>query len=78
MNIKSSTARLSIYSNTALIMMNEVVGLLSGSVSIPSKAVNTLIDLIAALMAFFSIKPDSKPAYDKYPFGLGKNKNWVF
>lgn len=75
MNLKSRTARLSIYSNTALIVLNTVVGLLSGSVSIISEAVHTLIDLMAAVMAFFSVKLAEKPADDKHPFGHGKFEN---
>jgi cation diffusion facilitator family transporter len=75
MNLKSRTARLSIYSNTALIVLNTVVGLLSGSVSIISEAVHTLIDLMAAVMAFFSVKLAEKPADEKHPFGHGKFEN---
>lgn len=75
MSIKTRTARLSIYSNTALIILNTVVGLMSGSVSIISEAVHTLIDLMASVMAFFSVKIAEKPADKNHPFGHGKFEN---
>ena len=75
MNLKSRTARLSIWSNTALIILNTIVGLISGSVSIISEAVHTLIDLMAAVMAFYSVKIAEKPADESHPFGHGKFEN---
>lgn len=75
MNKKVKTARLSIYSNSLLIIMNTVVGILSGSVSIISEAVHTVIDLLAAVMAYFSVKISDKPADDEHPFGHGKFEN---
>ena len=53
MNAKVSIARLSIISNTLLISMKLVVGLISGSVSILSEAIHSSMDLIAAIIAFF-------------------------
>lgn len=75
MSTKSRTARLSIFSNTALIVMNTIVGVLSGSVSILSEAVHTVIDLLAAIMAYFSVRISDKPADERHPFGHGKFEN---
>lgn len=75
MSTKSRTARLSIFSNSFLIIINLAVGLISGSVSIISEAVHTLIDLFAALMAFFSIKIADTPADKLHPYGHGKFEN---
>jgi len=75
MNIKSRTARLSIWSNTLLIILNTIAGLISGSVSILSEAVHTVIDLLAAIMAYFSVKISDKPADEGHPFGHGKFEN---
>jgi len=72
---KVKTAKLSIYSNSLLIVLNLVVGLISGSVSIISEAVHTIIDLLAAVMAYFSVKISDKPADQKHPFGHGKYEN---
>ena len=55
MNAKVSIARLSIISNTLLIIMKIAVGLISGSVSIISEAIHSSMDLIAAIIAFLSV-----------------------
>jgi len=52
-----------------------VVGLISGSVSIISEAVHTIVDLLAAVMAYMSVKISDKPADREHPFGHGKFEN---
>jgi cation diffusion facilitator family transporter len=74
-NKKSKAARLSIWSNSFLIILNAAVGLFSGSVSILSEAVHTLIDLLAAVMAYFSVKISETPADESHPYGHGKFEN---
>ena len=74
-NKKSKAARLSIWSNSLLIILNAAVGLFSGSVSILSEAVHTLIDLLAAVMAYFSVKISETPADESHPYGHGKFEN---
>lgn len=68
----SRVALLSIFSNSALIIMKLVVGILSGSVSIISEAIHSTMDLFASFIAFFSTKTSSKPADEEHPFGHGK------
>jgi cation diffusion facilitator family transporter len=75
MNPKVKTARLSILSNTLLIIMKVVVGVLSGSVSIISEAIHSSMDLVAALIAFFSVKVSDTPPDSKHPYGHGKIEN---
>ncbi len=75
MNAKVKTARLSILSNTLLIIMKVVVGILSGSVSIISEAIHSGMDLVAALIAFFSVKVSDNPPDSKHPYGHGKVEN---
>ncbi len=74
-NEKVSVARLSIISNSSLIVMKVVVGMMIGSVSIISEAIHSGVDLIAALIAYFSVKNSSKPADKEHPFGHGKLEN---
>jgi len=74
-NNKIKTARLSIISNTLLIVMKLVVGLISGSVSIISEAIHSSMDLIAALIAFFSVKVSDTPPDERHPYGHGKVEN---
>lgn len=68
-------ALLSIVSNTLLILMKIVAGILSGSVSIISEAIHSGMDLVASLVAFFSVKQSSKPADRDHPYGHGKIEN---
>lgn len=75
MNAKVSIARLSIISNTLLIVMKLVAGLLSGSVSILSEAIHSSMDLIAALIAFFSVRVSDNPPDSRHPYGHGKVEN---
>jgi len=74
-NKKAKAARLSVFSNGFLVVMNLIVGLISGSVSIMSEAIHTFMDMLAALMAYFSVKVSDKPADKEHPYGHGKYEN---
>ncbi len=69
------TAFLSILSNTTLIILKIVAGILSGSVSIMSEAIHSGMDLVASLVAFLSVKHSAKPADKNHPYGHGKIEN---
>jgi cation diffusion facilitator family transporter len=75
MNAKVSIARLSILSNTILIAMKLVVGLISGSVSIISEAIHSSMDLVAAIIAFLSVRVSDNPPDSRHPYGHGKIEN---
>ncbi|HOM70960.1 MAG TPA: cation diffusion facilitator family transporter, partial [Armatimonadota bacterium] len=75
MGIKSGAAALSILSNTTLVIIKLVVGLLTGSVSIISEAAHSATDLAASFMAYFSVRAADVPADDEHPFGHGKIEN---
>ena len=75
MNAKVSIARLSIVSNTLLILMKLAVGIISGSVSILSEAIHSSMDLIAAVIAFFSVRVSDNPPDSRHPYGHGKIEN---
>ena len=75
MKIKVKTARLSVLSNTFLILIKLITGILSGSVSIISEAIHSSMDLIAALIAFFAVKVSDTPPDSKHPYGHGKVEN---
>ncbi len=74
-SLKTKTARLSVMSNSLLIIMKLVVGLLTRSVSIISEAIHSSIDLIAAVIAFSAVKISGTPADERHPFGHGKIEN---
>lgn len=69
---KINIARLSIISNTTLIVLKLVIGLLISSISVISEAVHSSIDLIAALIAYFSVRKSAQPPDDSHEFGHGK------
>jgi cation diffusion facilitator family transporter len=75
MNQKVKVARLSIASNTLLIILKLIVGLLSGSVSIISEAIHSSMDLVAAIIAYFSVKVSDTPPDSKHQYGHGKFEN---
>ncbi len=75
MNIKVKTARLSVVSNTLLIIMKVVAGIISGSVSIISEAIHSSMDLVAAIIAFFSVRVSDNPPDKRHPYGHGKIEN---
>ncbi|EKQ56690.1 MULTISPECIES: cation diffusion facilitator family transporter [unclassified Clostridium] len=75
MNAKVKVARLSLLSNTTLIVLKLIVGLFTGSVSIISEAIHSTMDLLAAIIAFFSVKISDMPADDVHPYGHGKVEN---
>jgi cation diffusion facilitator family transporter len=75
MNAKTSIARLSILSNTLLISMKLIVGIISGSVSIISEAIHSSMDLVAAIIAFFSVRVSDNPPDTRHPYGHGKIEN---
>jgi len=72
---KSRTALLSIFSNTMLIILKVVAGILSGSISIISEAIHSSMDLMASLVAFMSVRVSAKPADRDHPYGHGKIEN---
>jgi cation diffusion facilitator family transporter len=72
---KVRTARLSIISNSCLIIMKLLAGIFSGSVSILSEAIHSAMDLLAAIIAFFSVKVSDSPPDAKHPYGHGKYEN---
>ena len=72
---KTGAAGLSVLSNTLLILLKLVAGILTGSVSIIAEAIHSGIDLLAALIAFVSLRIAGRPADREHPFGHGKVEN---
>lgn len=72
---KLKVARLSIISNTILTVGKLGVGLTMGSVSVISEAIHSGLDLMAAMIAFLSIRESNKPADEHHRYGHGKFEN---
>jgi cation diffusion facilitator family transporter len=74
-NLKKNTARLSVISNTLLIVLKLIVGIITNSVSILSEAIHSSLDLVAAIIAYFSVRISGNPADERHPYGHGKIEN---
>lgn len=70
--LKEKTARLSVVSNTLLVVLKLGVGIAIGSVGIISEAIHSAIDLIAAVIAYFSVRQSARPPDECHTFGHGK------
>lgn len=75
MHEKIKVARLSIISNSSLIILKLIVGIFTGSVSIISEAIHSTMDLLASIIAFFSVKVSDQPPDKQHPYGHGKFEN---
>jgi len=75
MNAKSQVALLSVASNIVLVAFKLAVGTIIGSVSVISEAIHSGLDLLAALLAFFSVRESAKPADEVHNYGHGKIEN---
>ena len=69
---KRQAAGLSILSNSFLVAAKLIVGIVSGSVSVLSEAIHSATDLIASLIAFFSVRASDEPPDAEHPYGHGK------
>ncbi|OPY29396.1 MAG: ferrous iron efflux protein F [Methanocella sp. PtaU1.Bin125] len=72
---KTGIARLSIASNSLLVVTKLVVGFMIGSVSVISEAIHSGIDLMAAVIAYYSVRKSSEPPDSEHTFGHGKYEN---
>jgi len=66
---KQVAALVSVASNATLIGLKIAAGLITGSVAILSDAVQSTADLLASLIAFFSIRKAEQPADESHPYG---------
>lgn len=72
---KSRAAGLSIASNATLIVLKIVAGVLTGSIAILTEAVHSAIDLLASIVAFFSVRKAEEPPDPNHPYGHEKVEN---
>lgn len=69
---KEKTALLSVTSNTILVFLKLIVGLALGSVSMISEAIHSGMDLLASVIAFFSVRKSAEAPDKEHTFGHGK------
>lgn len=69
---KSGAAALSIASNSFLIALKLAAGAITGSIAIITEAIHSLIDLVASVVAFVSVRKAGEPADAEHPYGHEK------
>jgi cation diffusion facilitator family transporter len=69
---KSRAAGLSVASNSALIGLKLAAGAITGSIAILTEAIHSLIDLVASVVAFVSVRKAGEPADEDHPYGHDK------
>jgi len=72
---KTRAAAVSIASNASLIALKVVAGAITGSVAILTEALHSSIDLLASVIAFFSVRKADEPADETHPYGHEKVEN---
>ena len=72
---RSRAAAISIISNTTLIALKIIAGVLTGSVAILTEALHSAIDLLASFIAFFSVRRAEEPADASHRYGHEKFEN---
>ena len=72
---RAPAAGLSIVSNSALILLKVIAGSITGSVALLTEALHSAIDLIASVVAFFSVRKAVAPADEDHRYGHEKIEN---
>jgi cation diffusion facilitator family transporter len=72
---KQRTAALSVISNSSLILLKVIAGTVTGSVAILTEAIHSSIDLVASIVAYFSVRKADEPADESHRYGHEKIEN---
>jgi len=72
---KSQAAGLSVFSNLTLALLKLVIGILSGSMTIIAESAHSGFDLLASLIAYFSVRMSDQPPDQEHPYGHSKIEN---
>src|SRR5256712_12800019 len=73
---KRAVAGHSVLAAMAITVLKIVVGITTGSLGILSEAAHSALDLIAAIITFFSVQVSDKPADADHQYGHGKVENF--
>jgi len=72
---KTRAAAISIASNATLIALKLVAGAITGSIAVITEAVHSGIDLLASMVAYFSVRKADEPPDESHPYGHEKVEN---
>src|SRR5437763_10710915 len=73
---KRAVARNSALAAVGITALKVVVGVTTGSLGLLSEAAHSGLDLIAAVITFFSVRVSDKPADADHQYGHGKVENF--
>lgn len=73
---KKSVALISVFAAIFLTGFKLIVGIITGSLGILSEALHSGLDLVAAVITYFSVSISDKPADRNHNFGHGKIENF--
>jgi cation diffusion facilitator family transporter len=72
---KFGAARISLVSNSMLIVLKVIAGAITGSIAIITEAVHSSIDLLASIVAYLSLRKADEPADSGHMYGHAKVEN---
>lgn len=72
---KRRASLVSVLAVSCLIVLKITVGLLSGSLGVLAQAADSVLDLVAAVLAFFAVRVADQPPDSEHPYGHGKVEN---
>jgi cation diffusion facilitator family transporter len=76
MNEKQRVAGISVFAAVFLTGTKLIVGLVTGSLGLLSEALHSGLDLVAAVITFFSVRISDNPPDKEHNFGHGKIENF--
>ncbi|MEN6565931.1 MAG: cation diffusion facilitator family transporter [Veillonellales bacterium] len=74
-SLKQNTAQLSVIATSVLLILKLVVGMFTGTISILSEAIHSAVDLLATLIAYYTIRKSAASPDDNHHYGHGKFEN---
>jgi cation diffusion facilitator family transporter len=72
---RTPAAVVSVASNSLLILLKVIAGSITGSVAILTEAMHSAIDLVASIVAYFSVRKAEEPADESHRYGHEKIEN---
>ncbi len=72
MKVRRRAARISVISNTGLVIVKVAAGLVTGSISVLAEGIQSMVDILASLMIYASLGVAGRPPDRGHPYGHGK------
>jgi len=72
---KNKVALVSVFAAIFITGFKLIIGVLTGSLGILSEALHSALDMVAAIITYFSVKISDKPADESHHYGHGKVEN---